>query len=484
MRRLTFNYLIFNLSKIYFSNKSNKKQEYNKLIYNTLRNMGGVYIKFLQILSVSPSFMDGWSTPKDYEIFNKVEEEYIDLKRYITNIDKYSYITERPFAAGSFAQVYKGKLISGEEVAIKVLRPSVYNNLKRDLKKLKRILRVANLFLPNVFMDIKKAFEEFSKNCILETDYENEIANTEYFYKYYENNDNIVIPRIYKHLCSKTIIVQEYIDGITLADLISSSNNNKSITEQVKEKTGSCLWQQIITIGGEALKTALTAEFTYGDPHPGNIILLRDNKVALIDFGLIARKPSSQEAFYLWVESYNNLLSGYNNYTDLIKTSFMCFCPDLINAFSKYFGKKDFITEMADILNGDAEGIIKTNDNAYHIANEGHLVKFFFDNLESIKAINVKIDMTNYQLLKAMQAFICSITTIDKSESKNKYSYIMKSSIEYALEYCDRKGVNHDFSTKTRYTKEESYEILLDFLTSIANYDEGLFERLNERMFT
>lgn len=484
MRKFKLYKLILGFSKIYFSRTFNKNIEYKKLLYKTFRDLGGVYVKFLQMLSVSHSFMNGWGTPREYEIFNKVEEEFIDLKRYLPHQEMYSFIEPKPFAAGSFAQVYHARLNSGQRVVIKILRPSVYNNLKKDLKVIRRILNLAQHFIPNIFLDIKKAFEEFSKNCILETDYKNEIANTEYFYSYYQDNENIVIPKIYKELCNDYLIVQEYIDGIPLANLISDMNGQKSISESVKELIGSDFWKQIIIVGGEALKTAITAEFTYGDPHPGNIILLPNDKVALIDFGLVAIKPVSQEAFYLWVQSYSNVLSGNTNYTSLLKSSCMCFCPDLINAFNKYFGTSNFINEISNILNDEALSLIKNNDEANKNANDGHIMTLFWSTLSSIKSLNIKIDMNNYQLLKAMQAFICTITTIDKNEEKSNYSYILQSSINYALDYCRQRGVKHDFIIYTKYNKEESYEMLLDFITSVANYDEYLFEKINERMFT
>lgn len=483
MRKLKLYKLLLSLFKIYFSRTYNKNIEYKKLLYKTYRDLGGVYIKFLQILSVSHSFMNGWATPREYEIFNKVDEEFIDLKRYLPQQEMYSSIETKPFATGSFAQVYHAKLKSGQQVAIKILRPSVYNNLKKDLKVIKRIVNLSRHFIPNIFLDIKKTFEEFSKNCILETDYKNEIANAEYFYSYYQDNKNIVIPKTYKNLCTDYLIVQEYINGIPLANLISDVNNQKSISERVKESIGSDFWKQIIIVGGEALKTAMTAEFTYGDPHPGNIILLPNDQVALIDFGLVARKPVSQEAFYLWVQSYSEVLSGNTNYTSLLKTTCMCFCPDLINAFNKYFGTSNFINEISNVLNDEALSLIMVNDEANKTANDGHIMTLFWSTLESIKSLNIKIDMNNYQLLKAMQAFICTITTIDKNEEKSNYSYILQSSINYALDYCKQRGIKHDFIIHTKYNKEESYEILLDFITSIANYDEYLFERINERIF-
>ena len=87
------------------------------------------------------------------------------------------------------------------------------------------------------------------------------------------------------------------------------------------------LWLQLMVVGGEFLKTAMTEEYIFGDPHPGNMILLPNDKVAFIDFGIISRKPSSQEAFYQFVQSYYHILLGSEDYGQLLNSSLFCFCP-------------------------------------------------------------------------------------------------------------------------------------------------------------
>lgn len=474
--------LLKDLLKAYFSDEKNKKTVYKKVVYRNLSSMGGIYIKFLQILSVSNKFMEGWSTPKDYEVFNKVDTEYIDIKHYISFKEKYQYIETTPYRSGSFAQIYRAQLKTGEEVVIKVLKPSIYNNLEKDLKKLKRILKIVSHFLPPTIINYTDAFAEFSKNCLLETDYKNEIANMEYFYEYYKNHQYVVIPKVYKDLCSTNIIVQEFISGPTIADLITTNSVSDSLANKVKELTGSDFWTQIIIAGGEALRTAMTADFVYGDPHPGNIILLANNKIALVDFGLIARKPLSQEAFYLFTKSYYDILLGYPEFDKLLEHSCMCFCPDLTIALKKYFGPNDFVTSTSKILSAEAKSLINTDELVFKNVKNGHLLSIFLDTINTTKTINIKVDMRNYELLKAMQAFIGSVTIIDKQGSDDKYNYIMTSAIKYSLDYCAKEGVPKDFSLKTTYSENDSYELLLEFLTTIANNDEFLFTKILERM--
>ena len=473
--------ILKDLLKIYFSNLNDKKTAYKKSIYKNMASMGGIYIKFLQVLSVSNKFMEGWSTPKDYEVFNKVSTEYIDILHYLPNKEKYKKINITPYRSGSFAQIYRATLKTGEEVVIKMLKPSIYKNLNYDLKKLKRIVNLISHFLPTTIINYREAFEKFAQNCLLEINYENEIANTKYFYEYYRNHNYVIIPKVYEHLCGPNIIVLEYIEGPTIADIITSNDKCTNITAKVKELTGSDFWDQIVVAGGEALRTAMTSHYVYGDPHPGNIILLKNNKIALVDFGLIARKPLSQEAFYLFVKSYYDILIGNSNFEQLLESSCMCFCPDITAALKKYFGANDFISSVSQVLSLEAQNIIKTNETVFKNINNGHLLSIFLDTINTSKTINIKVDMRNYELLKAMQAFIGSVTVIDKQEDDNMYNTAMQKSIKYALEYCSKEGVVKDFSLKTSYSENDSYELLMEFLTSIANNDEFLFTKILER---
>lgn len=477
MKRNIIFILLSRLFKIYFSNCSNKTVEYKKALFYTLEEYGGVYIKFLQVLSVMNKFMNDWATPHEYEVFNRVQEEYIDLKKIIKNKEQFLKISDVPIATGSFAQVYKGNLKTGEEVAIKVLRPSVYKNLKNDLKYLKKVVKIANRFVSIDIVDLNKAYIEFSNTCLDETNYLKEMSNMEYFYDKYKNHNYIVIPKLYKNLSSKRVIVQEYIDGITLADVLT----DKISFENIKELNGSNIFKQLTIVGGEILNMTITSDFVYADPHPGNIILQSNNKIAFIDFGIISRKPISQEAFYLWMKSYYDILIGNANCENFLRYTLMCFCPDIINALSKC-ELDNFIKTISNAIQDKLNKIIDNDEEALNYLNNGHLFKIFSEYLNTDNALNFKVDMRNFQLIKAMQAFLCSITTIDNKFGNNDFSNIMKDCIEYSLNYVEKIGIKKDYDYKTKYNIGECYEIILEILTSLANKDELLFETLTERM--
>ena len=481
MKRSLMFPLSYQLAKIYFSNVNNKDYLYRKKLFYFLENLGGVYVKFLQILCSIDDFMKGWGSPKELEVFNKVKTEKIDLSKYL-NIDDFSIIEEKPFASGSFAQIYKAKLKTGEIVALKILRPSICKTLKQDLKKLKKLIKIFNNFLPNTFIDYKKILEEFCDNCQLETNYKREIANMKYFYKLYEKHRYVVIPKVYEHLSTDKLIVQEFIEGPTLADLLTQVTTKASLEDLVEKQVSSNIWNQIIIVGGEALRTAMTCDYVYGDPHPGNIILLKNNKVALVDFGIVANKPISQKAFHNWVKSYYDILKGENKYNELLENTYYCFCPNIANALEKCTNNKSITKTISDELMKKINIIERTNEKAKNYKENGHILKLLFNSLENKNSLNLELDIRNYQLLKAMQAFLSSVTTIDNKDGSHRFSNLMIKCMEYSFFFCNKYGVKNDNIYKSKYTINQSYELLLEMLTSLAEADEYLFKNISERM--
>lgn len=468
--------------QIYFSNKRNKEQLYKKELFHFLKNKGGVYNKFLQVLSITKKFMEGWSTPNEYKVFNQAKEEFIDLSKYL-NLSDFKNIEEKPIGIGSFAQVYKGVMKNDEAVAIKILKPSVSNNLRRDLKTLKRLVSIVHLFVNTSAINIKEAFEEFSEICLTETDYKREIANLKYFAETYENHNYIKIPTVYCNLSSEHIIVQEYIEGITLADLLILAKE-ESIFDMNKRLTGSNLWTQLSIVGGELLHTAMTKDFTYGDPHPGNIILLSNNQVAYIDFGIVARKPLSHRAFYDWTKSYYNILTKNrmsNNFHDIINTTLQCFCPDFINALN-ICTDNQIIGIISNAI-ANKFNLIRSNTNEIdNLMQDGHMYAIFAQFMNNKNIFKLSMDMYNFSLIKAMQAFICTINTIDSKYKSNNYTTLMICAMEYAFAAVENDAIPYDYIENTRYSKGESLEIIDNILSSLAEGDEFLFQNIYKEM--
>ena len=474
--------LILRLARIRLSRVSRKDCEYRRAIFEHFREWGGVYIKFLQILGGSSKFLEGWGGPQEMQVFSQAPREPLELEKYIRLAD-FAWVSDEPVAAGSFALVYRGQLKTGEDVAIKILRPSIQQNLRADLRALRRLCWLFSKFLPQYLVDYTDAYDAYAKMLIQETDYRREMENQKYFADFYQNHPQIVIPKIYEKWSSDKVIVQDFIAGPSLADVMSMATREKSATTITRELTGSDLWAQVVLAGGEALYTAMCADYVYGDPHPGNIVLLSDNRIGLIDFGIIAQKPTSHEAYYDWVESYYEILCGQDGFQRLLETTVTCFCPDISLAMQKCnFDGENLLKILASAITEKLSQEMSGNTNYVESFRNGHLMDVFIQ-VVGTRVLDVKVDAINFELLKAMQAFLGAVTILDNNENRNAFSEIMLRSMDYALANARATGVPHDSVKKTSYGLTESYELLVNTVSSIANNDEYLFNLVKERIF-
>ncbi len=474
--------LVWKLTKIACSEQPNKDAEYRRTIFYSFKEWGGIYIKFLQVMAGASKFMEGWGGPREMEVFSQAPREELNLANYI-DLNNFTQVSAEPVAAGSFALVYRGILRTGEDVAIKVLRPSIKNGLKHNLRILGYLCNFFTRFLPKTLVDYNEAYGACAKMFTLETDYRREMANQEFFAKLYHNHPRVVIPKIYRELSSSDVIVQDFIDGPTLADVMSKATPEKPASQLAQELTGSDLWEQIVVAGGEALYTAMCADYVYGDPHPGNIILLPSNRIALIDFGIIANRPRSHRAFFDWVQSYHDILDGQGGFKRLLETSVTCFCPDIALAMQRCnFGDADLLTVLSEAVTDKLDHEMNGNVSYLESFKAGHLADVFIKVVDT-KVIEVEIDMVNFELMKAMQAFLGSVTILDNAEGRHGFAEIMYRSMDYAINNATLRGIPNDNVHNTRLGVTESYELLVRTISTLADNDEYMFNFVRERIF-
>lgn len=470
--------------RIRLSNKSNKENLYKKELFYFLKEKGGVYNKFLQVLCITHKFMEGWSGTKEFLVYNQAKQEYINLDNILPNKEKYKYISQTPIAVGSFAQVYEAITNDEKHLAIKILKPSVRTHLKHDLKLLHRIVKLVSLFASSSIIDFNAAIEEFNEICLTETDYEREIYNLEYFRDLYKDHKYVVIPEVYRELSNNYVIAQDFIEGINLADILTNYNGDDLIAK-ANSLTGSNIITQLSIIGGELLRCAISKEFVYGDPHPGNIILLNDNKVAYIDFGIVGRKPLSQRAFYDWTKSYYNFLNlkntSINEFSNLIDTTCKCFCPDFLNALNCCTDNR-IVSMITDAITKKLNREKSNNDDLSKLINDGHMFTVFNEFMNSKNVFCLSIDMRNFPLLKAMQAYICTISTIDKRFKTNNFQTILTFAMDYAFEAIKNDTVPYDYVENSKYSKSDALELIDTMLASLAEGDEFLFQNIYKEM--
>ena len=262
-------------------NSENLKPEVR--LRKTLERLGPTFIKFGQLLSVRPDLV-----PKEYakELenlqdnvpsfpFEQVKE--ILEKEFGKKLgDIFASIEKTPIAAASISQVHKAVLKTGEKVAVKIQRPNVKKVMETDIEIMEYFAHVAE----NNIDDLKKfrpvrIVDEFKEWTEKELDFKLEARNAKRFYQNFKNSRTVHIPFIYDELTTERVLTLEFIEGVELHD-----------TNEIKKRKLD--FKKIIQNGFDAIMTQVFVHgIFHADPHPGNILVMKDNSIAFVDFGIV-----------------------------------------------------------------------------------------------------------------------------------------------------------------------------------------------------
>ncbi|MCC5664668.1 AarF/ABC1/UbiB kinase family protein [Nostoc sp. CHAB 5784] len=274
-----------------------------------LTRLGPTFIKVGQALSTRPDLirkdfleelikLQDQLPPFDNAIAYKIIETELDRPIH----ESFSELSPNPVAAASLGQVYRGRLISGEEVAVKVQRPNLRPTLTRDLYLLRWGASWVAPWLPlNLGHDLTLIVDEFGTKLFEEIDYINEGSNAEKFASNFRNDPQVKVPGIYWRYTNTHVLTLEWIDGFKLTD-------TKRIQEAGLDP------EAIIQIGvTSGLQQLLEHGFFHADPHPGNLFAVPDGRMAYIDFGMMDQlEETTKETL---VDALVHLVN--KDYTDL-----------------------------------------------------------------------------------------------------------------------------------------------------------------------
>lgn len=247
-----------------------------------LEELGPTFIKFGQLLSTRPDII-----PRDYvdELrqlqdhvqsfpFSKLKETVEKELKHDLNF-LFESFEEQPLAAASISQVHKAVLPGGGKIVVKVQRPGIEYIIEQDLAVLKEIAALLDKYT-NIgkLYNFSELVDEFSHVIRMELNFYHEGKNADRLKLVFRNDENVSIPRIYWNYTTKKVLTMEYMDGITLNQI-----------DALKEKGFSA--RAIAELLGRAyLKQIMVDGFFHGDPHPGNMGVLAEDKLYFLDFGI------------------------------------------------------------------------------------------------------------------------------------------------------------------------------------------------------
>jgi predicted unusual protein kinase regulating ubiquinone biosynthesis (AarF/ABC1/UbiB family) len=300
------------------------------------------YIKELALLQDNvPAFPNA-------EAFARIEQE---LGQPVTAL--YAEIDAEPVAAASLGQVYRGRMFTGEEVAIKVQRPHLAETIELDISILKRITDFVSRYPSlNENADWAGMLVEFNEIIHEEMDYKQEARNAERFRQNFKDWRVIRVPQIHWTHTTRRVMTMEFIRGHKVTDIEGLTAKGFSPPKVLR------------LMSRAYLKQLLEDGFFHADPHPGNLLVMDNGQLAFFDFGMAGRIDAKLQAkmidafFHVVAKDVEGVAQ------DLIELDFLKpsvdperVRPVVINLFSHYLNLKlgeirfkELTYELADVM--------------------------------------------------------------------------------------------------------------------------------------
>ncbi len=245
----------------------------------TAEELGPVFVKFAQILSTRADFLPEPLIEEFKLLRNQVhpvpwEQMQIifehELKAPVEEV--FAEFDRTPVAAGSIAQVYRARLRGGEAVALKVQRPGLRKEIKADLEIIGWFAQKMQQHLPELHAyDLPAIVNEAGENMLRELDFTIEARNTAHFNATNPYPEAVFSPRVHEAYTTKRLLVLDWIDGVPPEEV--------QLSEEARAK---------IAVNGarSVFHQIMIAGFFHADPHTGNLFVMPDGKLCLIDWGM------------------------------------------------------------------------------------------------------------------------------------------------------------------------------------------------------
>lgn len=261
-------------------------------VRRAMEEMGPSFVKLGQILATRVDLFP----PEWIEEFSQLQNAvppvpYDAIRTEITEAlgtapeSAFLWLDPLPLAAASIAQVHRARLHDGREVVAKVRRPGIRPIIEADLRLMQHLAKL----IESKFPDLRRfhpvgVVQQFKSSLMRELDLAAECRHAERIAASFADDDRIMVPAVYWPLTRERMNVQDFVDGIPVADLEALD------AAGVDRK-------QVARIGAQAiLKMMLEDGFFHADPHPGNVFVLRDGRIAVIDFGMVGRLSQARRA--------------------------------------------------------------------------------------------------------------------------------------------------------------------------------------------
>jgi predicted unusual protein kinase regulating ubiquinone biosynthesis (AarF/ABC1/UbiB family) len=272
--------------------------------------LGGVLIKLGQFLSVRVDVLPRVVTAELAGLQDEVPAESLADIRAVVEAEYnqplaqvFGAFSPQPEAAASLAQVHCARLLSGDEVVVKVQRPKIETIVETDLRAIQTATRWLKRYRPvRRRVDVDRLFDEFARTTRAELDFVAEAANAERFAHDFAGNPAVRIPRVYTATSTRRVLIMEDVASIKIGDMEAIEAAGISRREVARRLVDIYLQQLFVH------------NFVHADPHPGNLFVQplppaaragvgpdhegRPFRLTFVDFGMVATIPERMGRYF------------------------------------------------------------------------------------------------------------------------------------------------------------------------------------------
>lgn len=317
-----------------------KRQEwFAQCVVRLFRSLGATFIKVGQIMSTRPDLfpphliraletLQDNVGPFPYGLVAQTIQE--DLGKPPEQV--FTDFQQKPIASASVAQVHRARLPDGRIVAVKVRRPKIEKIVDFDLKVMRLFAKVLCIVPSIALMAPVESVEEFGRGIRMQLDFTIEAANNRRFRRLFDGDPDVIFPKLVDELCTRRVLVMDFIDGTKILNFRQTPSDPKRLAQ----------------IGFRVmLKMVFEDGFVHADLHPGNILITPDDKVAIIDLGLVGELDQTHRAgfaryFAAWTQGDGKTMAKLM--TDMSPSgripNYEGFEAAVCDFVQRYYGKK------------------------------------------------------------------------------------------------------------------------------------------------
>jgi ubiquinone biosynthesis protein len=276
-----------------FAPKARRQEWFARCVAGLFRSLGATFIKVGQIMSTRPDLFP----PHIIHELEKLQDDvgpfaFRHVQRILVEelgrpLDQvFAELSPMPVASASVAQVHKARLVAslgGQVVAVKVRRPDLERIVDFDLRVMRMFARILCISPSIRLLAPVESVEEFGRGIRMQLDLTIEAKNNRRFRQNFTGDPDVTFPALVDELCRPRVLVMEFIEGTKILNFRQTPSDPKRLA-QIGFRT--------------MLKMVFEDGFVHADLHPGNIFITRDDKVCILDLGLVGELDGRHKAGY------------------------------------------------------------------------------------------------------------------------------------------------------------------------------------------